>query len=332
MNANGRRQRQNRYSSWDSIPVGQLSDTHLKAVSAELVKRDLGQVTIEHAYIVLHVGEVAWRISQGMKREQLGADDGIEIEPWETVSIVTDEKVNIPGFVAGRIFPKGRMPSNGLMCESTTIVPGFEGYLFVTITNCGPVNVRLHRGLPFAKAEISRLTSAAERQNGTYENAKKGLPRDDHMFVRTPSSSGTISRTVVLELQERVASLEDLVNQSALRQRRTMAVAVSCTLLVLIAALSRPVIQSIRDLPEAQSRALFVTVCGGLLLAAMLGSFRGVNRVISEWLRSVFTRPKTTKTKSDKEDGAARCAWREELACSRGAQSPPMRVRVVEPS
>jgi deoxycytidine triphosphate deaminase len=285
--------------------VGQLSDTHLKLVSAELVERDLGPVTIEHAYIILHVGEVAWRISRELKREQLGADDGIEIEPWETISIVTDEKVSLPGFAAGRIFPKGRMPSNGLKCESTTIDPGFEGYLFVTITNCGPVTVRLRRGLPFAKVEISRLTCAAERQNGNYENVKKGLPRDDHMFVPTPSGSAVISREDVLELQKRVASIEDLLNRTVLRQRRAFAAVLLCVLLVAILAIARPVVQTVRDLPEAQSRTIFVTVCAGLLIAAVLGSFRGVNQVILDWARSLFMLPNTAETKSDNKDGAA---------------------------
>jgi hypothetical protein len=115
---------------WRSVPVGLLADTHLLQVKGSLVRRDLGEVSIQQACLLVHVGEVVWRVtgSPSPGREVLEPGRELELHPGEVVTIISDEYVRLPRFAAGRIFPKGRMGSIGLICSPTLIDPGFEGY------------------------------------------------------------------------------------------------------------------------------------------------------------------------------------------------------------
>jgi deoxycytidine triphosphate deaminase len=296
MNGNGRKR--HRATSWDDIPPGQLSDAQLKSVSAEIVRRDAGETTIEYAFVTLHVGEVVWRSSgRDAKREVLGVGDETEIGPGEAVSIVTDERVTLPPFVSGRIFPKGRIAAIGLVCPATTIDPGFDQHLHVNVINVGSARVRLPRGLGIAKMELTRLPVPVERPYASSEDPRTHYPRDDYVFAGAP----LVKDSFRLEHQEeRLTNLEQASQRVAVRQRRIVAALLACVVVQAIMLLHQPVMTWVRSLSEAQSRGLFVSVVGGILLTGALSAFRRAYRQrgsLGEWLVTLLPQPISTKEK-----------------------------------
>lgn len=211
--------------SWDDIPVGLLADTHLLRVKDGLVRRDHGDIVIQQACILVHVGEVIWRVTgtPNPRREILELEAEIEIHPGEVVTIISDEHVSLPSFAAGRIFPKGRMGSIGLICSATLVDPGFEGYLRITVLNVGAARIRLPRGLTIARIEIERLSTPVERRFGSHVDAKTSLPRDDYLFYDEPlvKDSFRLERliTTVRDMNERLDQLEQSSQSSERREK-----------------------------------------------------------------------------------------------------------------
>jgi dCTP deaminase len=214
---------------WQNIPSGRLLETQLSHIQDRVVARDSGEVVVEKASIVLHVGEVVWRtFGRDAQRELLGIADEIEIEPGEVVHIVSDERLTLPDFVFGKALPKGRMPSIGLLCTSTTIDPGFDNYLLWAVINVGEARVRLPRGFAFAKVELVRLPSSVEHQLVSRENVKTNLPRDDYLIAETPLVQESFRLEAVLEAQrsceDRFSRIEADIAKSSIRHRRLFAI------------------------------------------------------------------------------------------------------------
>jgi dUTPase len=301
--------RRNARDPWNEIPVGQLCDTDLERLGSRLVSRDQGEIEIQYASIVLHVGEVVWRL-EGRRawRTVLGPDDGIEIQPGETVSIVTDERVRLPGCASGRIFPKGRMPLLVLLCTSTTIDPGFDGHLYVTVINLGATGVRLPRGLAIAKVELERLPHSARRQYGRHEDARTSLPRDDYLFIdayrpRAPLTMDTVIREVA-DLRLRTTRLEDAIARKTRQLRIAVTTLLLFALLVGTAVLPHPLARWIHTMTAGQSDDLFKGVGVGILLTAVLATCRTVyqrKHSVGEWLGSLFGRVPATEERSGSE-------------------------------
>jgi dUTPase len=262
-------------------------------------------VEVQHASILLHVGEVAWRLEEtGARRCVLALEDAVEIEPGELVAIVTDERIQLPGFVSGTIFPKGRMPLLGLATASTTIDPGFNGYLFVTVANLGTRGVRLPRGLAIAKVQLERLPSTAARLYGPGEDAKTSLPRDDYLFIGAHSSKRSFSHQDVLRLDLRISRMEQ-ANDARKRRLRVVAMTLTlCLLVVAAAVLPKPLGRSFGALAAGQSGDLFQGVTVGILLAAVAGVSKGIHRrrqAIMNWLGCWFGRAPANAVHPDDE-------------------------------
>ncbi len=299
MNGNGRRQ--NRGSPWDGIAPGQLSDAQLRSVGAELVRRDSGETAIEYASVTLHVGEVVWRLSgREARREALGVGKETEIGPGELVTIVTDERVTLPAFVAGHIFPKGRLAGIGLICQPTTIDPGYDQYLRVNVMNVGAARLRLPRGLGIAKMELIRLPVPVERPYASSEDPRAHYPRNDHAFA----DESLVKDAFRLEhMEERVTNLERASERTTLRLQRTVAGLLLIAVVEAVALLRQPFGTWIRNLPDAQARGLFVSVVGGVVLAGALSTFRRIyrqRRSVGEWLAMILHQPVTPKDKAVK--------------------------------
>jgi hypothetical protein len=285
--------------AWDEVPIGQLCDRYLKQVRDGVATRDAGDVLVQYSSIVLHVGEVVWRISgQGVRPERLDTRGATVIQPGELVSIVTDERLTLPAFVSGKIFSKGRMPSLGLLGTSTTIDPGFDNYLHVTVVNVGGASVRLPRGLAIAKVELVRLPSPVERPYVSREDPKTNLPRDDYLFAGRPLVDVSSRLETLAEAQrryeERLAQLEACIAQNARRQRRIVAMLIQLVLLVATASLALVLSRSVVSVTDAQARTLWTNVMAGVVLAAALaiaGMAARAKGRFWEWLGGVHTSP-----------------------------------------
>lgn len=280
--------------AWDGVPVGQLCDRYLKQVKDGVVTRDAGDVLVQYSSLVLHVGEVVWRISgQGVRSEWLDTRGETVIKPGELVSIVTDERLALPAFVSGKIFSKGRMPSLGLLCTSTTIDPGFDNYLRVTVINVGEASVRLPRGLAIAKVELVRLPSSVEHPYVSREDPKNNLPRDDYLLAGRPLVEASSRLETLSEAQrryeERLMQLEARITQHAQRQRRLL---VQLVLLVAAASVVLVLGRWIGSITDVQPRTFWTNVMAGVVLAAAVAIARMVSRAKGpfwEWLGGVHT-------------------------------------------
>jgi len=282
--------------AWDGVPVGQLCDRYLKQVRECVATRDAGEVLVQYSSIVLHVGEVVWRFSgQGVRSEWLDTRGETVIQPGELVSIVTDERLALPPFVSGKIFSKGRMPSLGLLGTSTTIDPGFDNYLHVTVVNVGETSVRLPRGLAIAKVELVRLPSSVERPYVSRDDPKTNLPRDDYLFADRPPVEASSRQETLRRLDERLTQLEARSAQNAQRQRRMVTVLIQLVLLAATPGLTILLGRLAGGITDVQARSVGTTVIACLVVAAALAIARMAARAkgrVWEWLGGVHTSPR----------------------------------------
>ena len=85
------------------------------------------------------------------------------IQPFETVTIITEEEVRLDERHFLMVFSKGALFSLGLVPVCTAADPGFRGRLGITLINLSGRPVTIARGTRFVKGVFHRLETPVER-------------------------------------------------------------------------------------------------------------------------------------------------------------------------
>lgn len=174
--------------SWASVrPSWVLGDDDIASIVKEgrVISGDTGVPKAKESCVELTVGRTVhlpFR-PQGQERLHLSSGDCIVLMPGEVVSVVTDERLELPLDGYGRIYPKGRMTTIGLSIASTNVDPGFQGPLILSITNASRAPISLERGTAIAKLELSKLAVPnSSGYSGAHGSGHDTLPFDSYFF------------------------------------------------------------------------------------------------------------------------------------------------------
>jgi dCTP deaminase len=122
-------------------------------------------------------GPIAYRYNYEQKSTRQEKTDLHMIYPFETMTIITMEKVLLDAKHFLFLFSKGSMFSLGVVPVCTGADPGFSGHLGITLTNISARPIRVPAGTRLIKGWFSRLTSPATKlYTGQHGDATMNWP------------------------------------------------------------------------------------------------------------------------------------------------------------
>jgi len=86
----------------------------------------------------------------------------IIIEPGQTVKVLAKECFNIPNNIYAKINTVGQIFSAGLAAENTYADPGFNGQIYITLSNISSRRLSIKPNDPLARVEFHKLEDAVE--------------------------------------------------------------------------------------------------------------------------------------------------------------------------
>lgn len=104
----------------------------------------------------------AARSYSGLKREffEVSDDSPLIINPRETVSVITEERLNLrSGRFGALMFTTIGLLHSGVFKPATTVDPGFDKQLIITLVNWGNREVVVYPGASISKIWFFELTS-----------------------------------------------------------------------------------------------------------------------------------------------------------------------------
>lgn len=112
---------------------------------------------------------------------------------------ITEERVELPADLMGRLDGKSSLGRLGLLVHSTAgfIDPGFKGGIVLEFSNVSPLPITLYAGMPIAQISFYQLTSPVERPYGhgnresKYQNQDGPTPSRYYLNFQGKSSRAT---------------------------------------------------------------------------------------------------------------------------------------------
>lgn len=129
-----------------------------KNYEKDKVKQCCYELRASVKYIILSRGEESQSCSMDTDKE-----DYILIKPHNQVVIITEEKLNIPDNIVGRIMTKGKLFSVGLIPVNTYADPGFKGQLGIVFSNISNNYIKINHLDSIAKIEFSKIIKPVNR-------------------------------------------------------------------------------------------------------------------------------------------------------------------------
>lgn len=97
------------------------------------------------------------------------------LEPYEFALGTTQETVEIPDYLKGRIDGRSSVGRLGLFVENAGVVDaGFEGELTLELVNTAPYPIGLEVGMRICQIEFEYLTEPSERDYGSKDSKYQG--------------------------------------------------------------------------------------------------------------------------------------------------------------
>lgn len=166
-----------------------------------LIKKDtFKEANCNGVYYDLRVGHKA-KMLKSQKEVEISEKEPLQILPLECVNIRTEEEIVKDNIHFGRIYSKTGLVSQGISHISTTIDPGFNGPLWITVCNHGYKTVKLNRGQVLCKLEFSRLIQSPEkiygRDYGHHQDALERPPVTETVEEWDPTPLDNINQQLL---------------------------------------------------------------------------------------------------------------------------------------
>lgn len=92
---------------------------------------------------------------------------------WALASSI--EHIQMPNDVVAMVHDKSTWARRGLAVQTTTVEPGWQGYLTLELSNHGPAELVITRGTPIAKLVFHQLDQPTEQPyDGKYQGQGPG--------------------------------------------------------------------------------------------------------------------------------------------------------------
>ncbi|MCE0485869.1 dCTP deaminase [Ornithinimicrobium sediminis] len=140
-------------------PKGTLTDADIIALAHEgrLIVNGFSEARIKQACYELSASETYYDLAAPDRPRQAGADGNILLKPKQILVFITEEELQLPPDILGRVLSKGQLFSLGVVPVNTYADPGFSGKLGIVLINASNDYLRIPPGMTIAKIEFVRL-------------------------------------------------------------------------------------------------------------------------------------------------------------------------------
>lgn len=221
--------------------IGTLSDDDINLLCSKkvLISDSFCQKNVQQCCYELRASKIYYDLSNDKTKydlDELGFSY-ILIKPKQTVVVVTEEKLNLPEDIVGRILTKGKLFSIGLLPVNTYADPGFTGNLGIVLFNSSNKYIKIKRGEPICKIEFSRLQKPVrqgyEGQHG-YNTNIWPIPEDMYLSeqeIATDTRINDISEEIILTYGNDLGKVIKRINKF---EKRLIVIAILNTLIAAI--------------------------------------------------------------------------------------------------
>lgn len=140
--------------------IGTLTDQDIKdyASRRKLISDNFDERFVKQVCYELRASNIYYLpIESDTKKEVLDGEEFILLRPHQLVVIITQETLDVPSDILGRILTKGSFFSLGINAVNTYVDPGFKGRLGIVFQNQTTQYLKIPVGQPIAKIEFSKL-------------------------------------------------------------------------------------------------------------------------------------------------------------------------------
>jgi dUTPase len=264
--------------------AGTLSSEGIQAlVRRGAIARDGDEPEVGQSTLRLHVGDIAWRPT-ALPRERrvvLKAGRELLLKPGEMVTVVTQERLDLPPDVVGCIYPRGRVLPLGLLVPTTYIDPAFHGHLRLIVMNLAQHGMKVPYGYELARASFEALQVPAPLAD---RNVNVDL---QHLNPQADELAFEVSDAQVTAILDRLSLLEAAAQAASRRRRRhrrgvAVAAGAGGSLLVIAGAVAAAL--TLDAQAELAGGLAVVTIVG--VIAAWRSRLSAAVRVrIARWIR-----------------------------------------------
>lgn len=149
----------------------------------------------------LTIGKEAYSLRTASK-ESLFKDTPYELQPGETIIILTEEYLALPNSYSATVWPRFGMVSEGIFQSMVKIDPTWRGHLAIAMTNVSPATYPVRRGKGFGTLILYQLKRPTDLVLCSVVEAKR-------VAVVHEKVNGDIDEREIAE-QLKVADLSDL--------------------------------------------------------------------------------------------------------------------------
>ena len=134
---------------------------------------------ITDGYVDGNLNGISYDLTMDVTCDENGEEhQEYDLRPGETVFVKTQEKLNIPEDMLGRVAEKNSRMRQGLMVSGPHYQPGHETYAFLRVTNISKNTIVLKRGMNIAQIIFEQLTQKPDvpysaQQGASYQNEEK---------------------------------------------------------------------------------------------------------------------------------------------------------------
>ena len=103
--------------------------------------------------------------------------EGFELKPSETKTIGLGIGIQVPEGFAGMIVPRSSTAKKGLICQTSSIDPGYNGEIHLIITNCSNDNFSFKKGDRLGSLIIYSILNPYLEEVKEFEKSERGEGR-----------------------------------------------------------------------------------------------------------------------------------------------------------
>ena len=164
-------------------------------LQGDLISDQFERDNLDGCAYEFRVGRFAYRYDHANRSAIREESDRHVIYPFETLAIVTLERINLDAQHFLQVHLKGSLFAVGVIPVCTAADPGFSNYLGLTLTNISARPIELKSGERFAKGVFHQLSHPAEKiYSGSHGDARYTWPYPAHLQMADFSAETYVYR------------------------------------------------------------------------------------------------------------------------------------------
>lgn len=211
--------------------VGTLSDRQILAhvSGGTLISDGFEAACVKQACYELRTSNTYYDLASPDRPITLAQGETILLKPKQLVVVITQERLELPADVLGRVLSKGQLFSLGIVPVNTYADPGFHGRLGIVLNNASNDYLAIPQQEPIAKIEFVRLASKVDNpyrgQHG-YETSIWPIKHQFRLTSQQVAADGRVGSQFDEIRLTHGATIEALVKRVFQYERRLLLAAV----------------------------------------------------------------------------------------------------------